>query len=79
MERKGIRLNFAYIDGTNLHKGIRELGWKLDYKRFRIFLRDKYRVEKAYIFLGFVAKNSQMYKDFGLMELLGARNASGHF
>lgn len=56
--------NFAYIDGTNLHKGISELGWKLDYKRFRVFLRDKYHVGKAYIFLGFVAKNSQMYKDF---------------
>ncbi|MEK7480726.1 MAG: NYN domain-containing protein [Patescibacteria group bacterium] len=56
--------NFAYIDGTNLHKGIKELGWRLDYRRFRIFLRDKYHVGKAYIFLGFLVKNSQMYKDF---------------
>jgi len=28
--------NYAYIDGANLHKGITELGWKLDYKRFRV-------------------------------------------
>lgn len=23
--------NFAYIDGANLHKGIVELGWRIDY------------------------------------------------
>ncbi|MCK4386778.1 MAG: NYN domain-containing protein [Candidatus Pacebacteria bacterium] len=55
--------NFAYIDGNNLYKGITELGWKLDYKRFRIFLKDKYNVHKAYLFLGFISKNTQMYRD----------------
>ena len=43
--------NFAYIDGANLHKGILELGWRLDYQRFRVYLRDKYAISKAYIFL----------------------------
>lgn len=28
--------NYAYIDGANLHKGIKDLGWQLDHKRFRI-------------------------------------------
>ena len=53
----------AFIDGTNLHKGIEELGWKLDYKRFRIWLSEKYNVSKAYIFLGFVATNTGLYRD----------------
>jgi len=55
--------NFAYIDGANLHKGIEELGWRLDYKRFRVYLRDKYAAQKAYIFLGFVAGNSNLYRN----------------
>jgi uncharacterized LabA/DUF88 family protein len=55
--------NFAYIDGANLHKGIDELGWRLDYKRFRVYLYDKYAVQKAYIFLGFVAGNSNLYRN----------------
>jgi hypothetical protein len=31
--------NFAYIDGANLHKGVNGLGWSLDYRRFRIWLK----------------------------------------
>ena len=55
--------NYAYIDGANLHRGIAELGWRLDYKRFRIYLRDKYAVNKAYIFLGFISTNTNLYRD----------------
>jgi hypothetical protein len=47
--------NYAYIDGANLHRGIKELGWHLDYKRFRIFLKDRYAIETAYLFLGFIS------------------------
>lgn len=55
--------NFAYIDGANLHKGISELGWQLDYKRFRIWLAEKYSVKKAYLFLGFIVTNTNLYRD----------------
>ena len=53
--------NFAYIDGANLHKGIADLGWKLDYKRFRVWLKDKYGVETAYLFIGLVPENKDLY------------------
>ena len=53
--------NFAFIDSQNLNLGIQKLGWKLDYKRFRIYLREKYSVEKAYMFIGFVALNQKLY------------------
>ena len=53
--------NFAYIDGANLHKGIGGLGWKLDYKRFRVWLREKYSVERAYLFIGLVPKYKAVY------------------
>jgi uncharacterized LabA/DUF88 family protein len=53
--------NFAYIDGANLHKGVKDLGWKLDYRRFRIWLKEKYGVEHAYIFIGLISKYKDVY------------------
>jgi len=55
------RKNFAYIDAANLHKGVGNLGWQLDYKRFRIWLRDKYGITQAYIFIGLVSKYKDLY------------------
>ncbi len=52
----------AYIDGANLHKGIESQGWVLDYRRFRIWLREKHGVQDAYIFLGLIAKFSDLYR-----------------
>ena len=51
----------AYIDGANLHQGIATLGWKLDYARFRIWLSDKYRVSRAYLFIGLIPKYKDLY------------------
>ena len=53
--------NYAFIDSQNLNLGIQKLGWKLDYKRFRIFLAERYGVTKAYMFIGFVALNQSLY------------------
>ena len=53
--------NYAFIDGQNLHKGIRALGWSLDYKRFRKYLEEKYDVQKAFIVMGYVANQSALY------------------
>ncbi|MCL5781991.1 MAG: NYN domain-containing protein [Patescibacteria group bacterium] len=53
--------NFAFIDSQNLNLGIQELGWKLSYEKFRIYLREKYNVDKAYMFIGFVAMNQSLY------------------
>ncbi|MEK7623518.1 MAG: NYN domain-containing protein [Patescibacteria group bacterium] len=51
----------AYIDAANLHKAIQELGWVLDYGRFRVWLKDKYRVDQVYLFIGLVPKHKDMY------------------
>lgn len=53
--------NYAFIDSQNLNLGINILGWKLDYARFRIYLKEKYGVSKAYMFIGFVALNQGLY------------------
>lgn len=54
--------NFAYVDGANLHRGVDGFGWKLDYTRFRIWLSDKYGVNRAYIFIGLIPKYKDLYK-----------------
>jgi len=35
---------FAFIDSRNLHLSILSLGWKLDFQRFRVYLREKYTI-----------------------------------
>ena len=63
--------NYAFIDSNNLYLGISNdikkkgkkiyTGWRLDYKRFRIFLSEKYKVKKAFLFIGFKPGNQDMY------------------
>ncbi len=53
--------NFAFIDSQNLHLSIRELGWRLDFHRFRVYLAEKYGVTKAFLFIGFVSGNNDLY------------------
>ncbi|MEK7607021.1 MAG: NYN domain-containing protein [Patescibacteria group bacterium] len=60
--------NYAFIDSQNLNLAIRSQGWKLDFKRFQIYLRDKYNVGKAYLFIGYISGNETLYaalQDFG--------------
>lgn len=54
--------NFAFIDAQNLYLGLRTEGWKLDYKRFRIYLKEKYSVQKAYMFMGYIPENWKIYR-----------------
>ena len=53
--------NYAFIDSQNLNLGIQKLGWKLDYRKFRVYLAEKIRRQKAYIFIGFMALNQSLY------------------
>ena len=52
---------YAFIDGANLHKGMITLGWKLDYKKFRVWLTEKFSVTRAYIFLGNIPQYGNLY------------------
>lgn len=53
--------NYAFIDSQNLNLGIFRLGWKIDYKKFRVYLQEKYSVKKAYLFIGFMPSNKDLY------------------
>jgi uncharacterized LabA/DUF88 family protein len=65
---------YAFIDSQNLNLSVQNditdpvsgkliyKGWKLDFKRFLVYLKDKYKVDKAFLFIGFVPGNESMYK-----------------
>ncbi|MDP3973368.1 MAG: NYN domain-containing protein [Candidatus Daviesbacteria bacterium] len=59
MKRK--QENYAFIDSQNLNLGVRSQGWVLDFARFRVYLKEKYQVEKAFLFIGFIDGNQLLY------------------
>lgn len=52
---------FAYIDAANVHCSMKDLGWKIDYFRLRSWLKNKYHIQKAYLFIGFISKYKELY------------------
>jgi len=57
--------NIAFVDGQNLYMGTlsSEIPWKIDFFRFRRYLKEKYKVEKAYYYIGFVkSENDVLYE-----------------
>jgi len=58
--------NLAFIDGQNLYMGTNsdKPSWHINLKRFRVYLRDKYKVSKAFYFLGCVIDgNDKLYDE----------------
>ena len=63
---------YAFIDSQNLnlgtskdiYKGKKRLyeGWRIDFKKFRKYLSDKFRVTKAFLFIGYIKQNERIYK-----------------
>lgn len=54
--------NYAFIDSQNLNLGTQRMGWKVDWRRFREYLREKYGVSHAYMFIGYMSENEQLYE-----------------
>lgn len=53
--------NYALIDSQNLNLNIRNQGWILDFQRFRVYLKEKYGVSKAFLFIGYIEENKKLY------------------
>ena len=51
----------AFIDGNNLYLGSKSQGVKLDYRKLRLYLKNKFNVDKAYLFIGFDQDHNDMY------------------
>lgn len=53
--------NYAFIDSQNLNLGVREQRWILDFARFRVLLKEKYDISKAFLFIGYIKGNKGLY------------------
>jgi len=53
--------NRAFIDAQNLHLGTTKSinPWSIDFNKFRLYLSEKYSVDEAYYFLGYVNDSNQ--------------------
>jgi len=54
--------NYAFIDSQNLNLGVQKIGWKMDWRKFRIWLEEKYGVTHAFMFIGYMAENESLYE-----------------
>lgn len=56
--------NYAFVDSQNVYKGTqRDLGWELDWVRFRVYLKHKYDITNAYLFIGFIPEHNDIYDE----------------
>ncbi len=65
--------NFAFIDNQNLNLGIQKMGWKMDWRKFRAFLKNSYGVEQAFMFIGYMPEYEGLYEqmhDSGYLVVL---------
>ncbi len=52
---------YAFIDNQNLYLGIKSLGWEMDYHKLFVYLKEKHKVNKAIIYIGYLEKNIHLY------------------
>lgn len=65
--------NYAFIDSQNLNLGVQKAGWKMNWRRFREWLREEYGVTHAYMFIGYMSENETLYQqmyDHGFLVVL---------
>ncbi len=58
--------NLAFVDGQNLYMGTKSCNppWEVNLIKFRKYLLDKYKVDEAYYFLGYVQnENEELYEE----------------
>ena len=53
--------NYAFIDGNNLYLGTKAQDINLDYGKLRKYLRNKFDVEKVFLFIGYDPRNTMLY------------------
>lgn len=58
-----MKSNYAFIDSQNLYLSVAAQGWKIDWIKFRTYLQEKYNVERAYLFIGYIEGNTSLYTE----------------
>ena len=55
-------MKIMYIDSQNIHKAILDLWWIIDWEKYYIYIKNKYKLDKVKIFLGYINKYERFYK-----------------
>lgn len=53
---------YAFIDSQNLNISVQNFGWKMNWKKFREFLTQKYGVTDAFMFIGYMPEHEDLYE-----------------
>lgn len=53
--------NYAYIDSQNLNISTQNMGWNMDWAKFRVYLKSEFNVDIAYLFMGYMPEHQEMY------------------
>ncbi len=61
MKKSDKENNYAFIDSQNLYLGTKDDNWAVDIFKLRIYLKDKYKVNKAFWFIGYIKENKKFY------------------
>ncbi len=64
---------YAFIDAQNVHLGVKQLGWVVDWWRFQVYLDDKSGVSKAFTFFAYIEKNQPLYTKLQFLESLQSK------
>jgi uncharacterized LabA/DUF88 family protein len=70
LKRKTI---YAFIDSQNLNLSVLNdvrnkkgkliyKGWQLDFQRFYVYLKNKYKANKVFLFIGYIPKKESLYE-----------------
>jgi uncharacterized LabA/DUF88 family protein len=73
IRRRNKKTTYAFIDSQNLNLGTQRVGWKLDWRKFREYLEQEHGVSKAYLFVGYIPENEDLYKqmhEYGYLVVL---------
>jgi hypothetical protein len=63
--------NYVFIDGQNLYIGAKVEGLFIDYKKLKIYLKDKYSVNKIFYFWGYYKnENKKIYEKLNKLEYI---------
>jgi len=64
-------INYVFIDSQNLNLGTGKdiyknnklvyKGWRLDFKKFKIYLSNKFHAQKAFLCIGYIKENEWLY------------------
>lgn len=54
-------ITYVFIDAQNLYLGIKNSGWKLDYLKLNIYLKDKYEAKRVFIYMGYINSYRNLY------------------